>query len=177
MKKLLLIGLAVVAITIVGLAIAVRMLIDPERVRATIESQASAALGLPVTLRAADVSVWPRAGVTLTGLTVGAPASLTLETIEVATALRALLSRRIENAELTLADSTIDLPALLAALDRVSTPPPPPPPGTEATPTGAPLTLVSVDTIAFRNIQVKFEGGAQFSIHHLIGFTEIGATL
>jgi uncharacterized protein involved in outer membrane biogenesis len=157
MKKLLLGALAFVVIVIAGLAIAVRMLIDPERVRATIESQASAALGLPVTLQAAEVSVWPRARVTLNGLTVGQPASLTLETIEVATAIRALLSRRIENAELTLADSTVDLPALLAALDRVAAPPAPPP---DSLPTDAPLTLVSVDAIAFRNVRVNFEKGA-----------------
>lgn len=157
MKKLLLIALAVAIIVVAGLAIAVRMVLDPERVRATIESQASAALGLPVTLRAAGVSVWPRARVTLNGLAVGQPASLTLERIEVGTALGALFSRRIENAELTLADSTVDLPALLAALDRVEAPPPPPP--ADGTPTDAPLTLVSVDTLAFRNVQITFEGG------------------
>ena len=98
LKKVLLIGLAVILIAIVGLAVAVRMLIDPERVRSTIAAQASAALGMPVSLQAASVSIWPRPRVTLSGLKVGEPASLTLETIEVATALRALLSRRIENA-------------------------------------------------------------------------------
>jgi uncharacterized protein involved in outer membrane biogenesis len=161
MKKLLLIGLALVLIVVVALAIAVRMLIDPERVRSTIEAQATAAIGMPVTLRAADVSIWPRPRVTLSGLQVGEPASLTLETIEVATALRALLSRRIENAALTIADSTVDLPALLAAAgglaDESSQPAPR---GADGTPMDAPLTLVSVDTIAFRNVRVIFEGGA-----------------
>jgi uncharacterized protein involved in outer membrane biogenesis len=160
MKKLLLIGLAVVLITIIGLAIAVRMLINPERVRATIEAQATAALGMPVTLQAADISVWPRARVTLGGLKVGEPASLTLDRIEVATALRALLSRRIEGAELTIADSTIDVPALLAALDGLAKESSPPPPPAGGTPTDAPLTLVSVDTIAFRNVKVIYAGGS-----------------
>lgn len=159
MKKLLLIGLAVVLIVIAGLAVAVRMLIDPERVRSTIAAQASAAIGMPVTLQAAEVSIWPRPRVTLSGLKVGEPASLTLDTIEVATALGALLSRRIENAELTIADSTIDLPALLAALDGLAKEPVQTPPA-EGTPTDAPLTLVSVDTIAFRNVRVIFDGGA-----------------
>ena len=158
MKKLLLIGLAVVLIVIVGLAVAVRMLIDPERVRSTIAAQASATLGMPVSLQAASVSIWPRPRVTLSGLKVGEPASLTLNTIEVATALRALLSRRIEHAELTIADSTADVPALLAALDGLATETAPPP--VEGTPTDAPLTLVSVDTIAFRNVRAIFEGGA-----------------
>ena len=158
MKKLLLIGLAVVLIAIVGLAVAVRMLMDPERVRSTIAAQASAALGMPVSLQAASVSIWPRPRVTLSGLKVGEPASLTLNTIEVATALRALLSRRIEDAELTIADSTADLPALLAALGGLATETPAPP--VEGTPTDAPLTLVSVDAIAFRNVRVVFEGGA-----------------
>ena len=159
MKRLLLIGLALVLVLLVGLAVAVRMLMDPERVRSTIAAQASAAIGMPVTLQAAAVSIWPRPRVTLSGLKVGEPASLTLETIEVATALRALLSRRIENAELTIADSTIDLPALLVALDGLAQEPVPAPPA-EGTPTDAPLTLVSVDTIAFRNVRVIFEGGA-----------------
>src|SRR5688572_15301166 len=113
---------------------------------------------MPVSLQAASVSIWPRPRVTLSGLKVGEPASLTLNTIEVATALGALLSRRIEDAELTIADSTADLPALLAALDGLADKSPPPP--VESTPAGAPLTLVSVDTIAFRNVRVIFEGGA-----------------
>src|SRR5688572_534443 len=159
MKKLLIIGLTVIIIAIAGLAVAVRLLIDPERVRSTIAAQASAALGMPVALQAAEVSIWPRPRVTLNGLKVGEPASLTLNTIEVATALRALLSRRIENAELTIADSTVDLPALLAALDGLAKEPIPPPPA-EGTPADAPLALVSVDTIAFRNVRVIFEGGA-----------------
>ncbi len=120
MKKLLIIGLAVIFVAIAGLAVAVRMLIDPERVRSTIAAQASTAIGIPVTLQAAEVSIWPRPRVTLSGLKVGEPASLTLNTIEVATALGALLSRRIENAELTIADSTVDLPALLAAVDGLA---------------------------------------------------------
>jgi uncharacterized protein involved in outer membrane biogenesis len=159
LKKVLLIGLAVILIVIVGLAVAVRMLIDPERVRSTIASQASAALGMPVSLQGASVSIWPRPRVTLSGLKVGEPASLTLDTIEVATALGALLSRRIEDAELTIADSTVNLPALLAALDGLAAKNPPAPP-VAGTPTEAPLTLVSVDTIAFRNVSVIFEGGA-----------------
>lgn len=158
MKRLLLIGLAVVLIAIAGLAVAVRMLMDPERVRSTIAAQASAALGMPVSLQAASVSIWPRPRVTLSGLKVGEPASLTLNTIEVATALRALLSRRIEDAELTIADSTADLPALLAAIDGLATETPAP--AGEGIPTDAPLTLVSVDTIAFRNVRVLFDGGA-----------------
>ena len=159
MKKLLLIGLAVIVIAVAGLAVAVRMLIDPERVRSTIATQATAALGMPVSLEAASVSIWPRPRVNLSGLKVGEPASLTLDTIEVATALRALLSGRIEDAELTIADSTADLPALLATLDGLAAETPAPPP-VEGTPTDAPLTLVSVDTIALRNVRVSFEGGA-----------------
>ena len=159
MKKPLLIGLAVILIVIAGLAVAVRMLIDPERVRSTIAAQASAALGMPVSLQAASVSIWPRPRVNLSGLKVGEPASLTLDTIEVATALRALLSGRIEDAELTIADSTADLPALLAALGGLAAETPAPPP-VEGTPADPPLTLVSVDTIALRNVRVSFEGGA-----------------
>ena len=159
MKKLLVIALAFILLVVGGLAIGVRLLINPERVRSTIAAQASATLGMPVTLEAANVSIWPRPRVTLSGLKVGEPASLTLNTIEVATALGALLSRRIENAELTIADSTVDLPALLAALDGLAGESSPPPPA-EATPTEAPLALVSVDTIAFRNVRIIFDGGA-----------------
>jgi uncharacterized protein involved in outer membrane biogenesis len=158
MKKLLLIALAVILIIVAGLAIAVRMLIDPERVRSTIEAQASTAIGMPVTLQAADIAIWPRPRVTLSGLKVGEPASLTLERIEVATALRALLSRRIEGAELTIADSTVDLPALLTALGGLAESSPPPP-AAEGTPADAPLTLVSVETIALRNVRIIFDGG------------------
>lgn len=48
MKKLLIIAAAVLALVAFGIVVATRMLLDPERIRATIASKASAALDMPV---------------------------------------------------------------------------------------------------------------------------------
>lgn len=155
MKKLLLIVAAVLALVAIGLVVAVRTLLDAERIRATVVSEASAALGMPVTLASADVSIWPRAGLTLTDLVAGQPPMITLHSVRVTTALGALLSRRIEDAEVTVSGSHVDVLALLHVAERLSAPPPVAADTAGAAPA---ITLVNVKEISFRDVVISAAG-------------------
>lgn len=159
MKKLMLAAPGLVIVVLIGGVLYVRSLLDPENVRQALEAQASAALGQPVHIAGAELAFWPRAGVTLTGIAVGEPAALTLARTEVSTDLRALIDRRIEDAEIIVRDSDLDLPLVLATLERLSgsggraVPGSMHPPGDEAGAGG--ITVVNVRSIGLDNVRVK----------------------
>lgn len=154
MKKLIVTAVVVLALIAVAAIVGVRLMLNPERVRAAVESQASAALGLPVSIGSADVQVWPRAGLTVVDVTVGAPPQVTLARAQVSTGLRGLLSRRVEDAEVLVEDSRLDLLKLLAALDGLASS------GGTSTPTGGEaaeppaLEILSIRTIGLRNVEL-----------------------
>lgn len=162
LKKLIVGSIVLVVVVLAGGAWLVRSWLDADGVRRTLEQQASQALGQPVAIGKVDLSFWPRAGVTLHDLTVGQPTALTLKRTALSTAMRALFNRRVEDAELLVEDSTVDLPLLLAALDRLSAADDsapaaspvdtPVPAGGDETPA---LTVINVRTIALRNIRVQ----------------------
>lgn len=156
MNRKIALGLFVLVVVLgIGGTMVVRSLIDPEHVRQTLERQASARLGQPVRVGSVALAFWPRAGVTVTDLAVGEPATLTLARIEVSTAMRSLLSRRIEDADVVVEDSDIDLPGLLAVLDQLTAAPAAAPPASGETPeASAAVTLVNVRTLALRNVRV-----------------------
>ncbi len=152
MKKLILAALILVGLAVLAVFVAVRVLLDPERVRAAVEAQAASATGLPVKIGSATVQVWPRAGVTIAEMTVGEPAQLTLARAQVSTGLRALLSRRIEDAEITVEDSRIDLIKLLGAVGSLAGSPPAAKTRQPSEPPA--LTIVSVRAIGLRNVDL-----------------------
>jgi uncharacterized protein involved in outer membrane biogenesis len=169
MKRLILALLALVALVLIGGALYVRSLLDPDNVRQALERQASAALGQPVRIAGADLAFWPRAGVTLTGLAIGEPAALTLARTQVSTELRALIDRRIVDAEVIVQDSELDLPLVLATLERlagsggqapVATPAPA---GGTDEPGG--ITLVNVRTIELDDVRIR--AGARAAVFSL----------
>ncbi len=71
----------------VALALTVRVLLGGDRIKAAVESQASAALGQPVTIRAAVPRLLPRIGLELTGITVGAAREVTIDQARLTTGL------------------------------------------------------------------------------------------
>jgi uncharacterized protein involved in outer membrane biogenesis len=83
-------------------------------VRLAIERQASAWLGQPARIGRASVTVFPRLGLKLADVRVGDPVRLALGDVQVSTDLRALLSRTIDDATITVADSRIELPLSFA---------------------------------------------------------------
>jgi len=86
---------AVVALVVVaGLALAVRVLLGGDHIKAAVEAQASAALGSPVTIAAAVPRLLPRVGLDLTGITIGATREVTVDRARLTTGFRALLRGR-----------------------------------------------------------------------------------
>ena len=78
--------------------------------RRALEQQATAWLGQPVRIEAAQGQLFPRPGIGLRGVEVGEPVRLTLSSVDLSTDLRALLNRRIEDASVVISNSTIQMP-------------------------------------------------------------------
>jgi uncharacterized protein involved in outer membrane biogenesis len=161
MRKLLLIAVAILLLVASGLVVAVRMLLSPESVRAAVARQASATLGMPVSVGAANVRLWPRPGLTLDDVIAGDPAQVTIRRAQISTGLRPLLSRRVEDAEVVIEDSRLDLPKLLPMLDAVAHPAPaasasgPAAASESADATSRPsISIINVKTIALRNVEL-----------------------
>lgn len=118
-------------------------------VRRALQQQASQWLGQPVTIGSATAQVFPRLGIQLGDVRVGEPARLTLADVEVSTGLRALLSRRIEDAEIIISNSRIDMPLTFAI-----------PESSGATPAAANggVTIASIRAITLRDVRVASRG-------------------
>ena len=110
MKRVLLIGAAVIIVLVVGAAGALYWFLSGDGIRRTLEQQASAWLGQPVQIGSARAQFFPRIGLELGDVRAGNPARVTLRSVSISAPLQPLLERRIEDAEVTLADSRIELP-------------------------------------------------------------------
>lgn len=117
--------------------------------RQALEAQATGWLGHPVRITAASVRFLPRLAVELRGVRVGEPVQLTLDRVELASDLRPLFNGRIENAEVAISDSRIDLP-LPFGLPEGS--------GDAAARSDAPVRIVSVRSIALRSVRLRSRG-------------------
>lgn len=118
--------------------------------RQALEGQASAWLGHPVRIGTARAQLLPRLAVQLGDVRVGDPVQLTLEDVEVAADLRPLLNWRIENADVLISGSRIDMP-LPFGLPR----------GDGQTVSGdeePTVRIVSVRSIALRDVRIRSRG-------------------
>lgn len=167
MKKIA-IALAVILIVLMaGTWVAVRVLLAPERVRAAVEAQASAALGERVRIGSASARVFPVVGLELHDITIwNTPTRIGSVSIE--TGLPPLMSRRVENARVTVSDGRVEIPWLLALLSSLSQAPP----ARAAADSG--LTIVSVRAIALRKMvlaagthELQVEADGLFQEDHL----------
>jgi hypothetical protein len=141
-----LIALVVLVVLAAG---AVYWFFSGDGVRRALEQQASAYLGHPVRIGSASGRLFPRLALQLADVRVGEPVRVALADVEVSTGLRALLSQRVEDAEIILSDSRIDLP-LPFALPTSSAP--------EKAATPSTFTVVSVGAISLRDIRVASRG-------------------
>ena len=92
---------------------------DDFRVR--VEKEASAALGVPVSLRAVLVDVWPVPAIALDGLVVQSRPQLTLERVEARPVWSALVQRRLAIATLLIRKATLPqqgIDAVLATMQQ-----------------------------------------------------------
>lgn len=157
MRKVLIGLLVVLAIVVVAGGWLVGRLLDPEAVRAAVERQATAALGQPVRVGTIEWALSARPRVVLGDVRVGEPAAIQVQRVELTTGLRALFSKRVEQAGLVVSGSRVTLP-LPFSLGGSSTPA-----ASARAPDGAAgaaaLAIVSVDQIALRDIELMV--GAQ----------------
>jgi uncharacterized protein involved in outer membrane biogenesis len=145
-KRLVLVTVALIALAGVGLALLARYVLTGPNVRAAVEAQVSAALGQPVTIGGLGASVYPRVTMDLTDVTIGRPARIQLASVHLGTGLRALISRRIEHADVRIegARLTLPLPSLGASGAAA-------PAAVEGKP---PVEIVSIDEIVLHGVEV-----------------------
>lgn len=152
-RILLFIGGAVVLVFLCA-TVFVYWFFSGDGLRRAIEQQASSWLGQPVTVGRASAGLFPRTSIRLSDVRVGSPVRLTLADVDVSTDFRELLSRRIRDATITLANSRIELP--LPALPTAGG-------ETESTTAASgnsagAVQIVSVQTIALDDIIIVSRG-------------------
>lgn len=110
LRRVLIATLALAVIACLSVAGAAYWFLSGDGVRRALESQSSAWLGQPVRIAAARPRLFPRVGIELADVRVGEPPALTLSRLALSADLRPLLSRRIENADILVSGSRIDMP-------------------------------------------------------------------
>lgn len=90
--------------------------------RQRVERQASAALGVPVTLSRVTVDVWPLPAVALEGLHIQAKPALTLDRVEARPVWTALLAGRLQVSTLTLRKAVLPQTTLVLLAARLQDP-------------------------------------------------------
>lgn len=105
-------GLLLLALA--GLVFALHYWVNSDDFRGRLEREASAALGLPVRVRALAVDVWPLPSVALDGVAIGSRPPLTLERVEARPVWAALLRGRLAIATLVVRQAVVPEQAVAA---------------------------------------------------------------
>ncbi len=148
-RLVLLIG-GVAALLVIVTAAAAYWFFARDGFRQALEAQATAWLGHPVRISAARVQFLPRLAVELRDVRVGEPVQLTLDDIDLASDLRPLFNGRIENADVAISGSRIDLPLPFGLPEESGS-------GAGAD-SGAPVRIVSIKSIALRSVRLRSRG-------------------
>ena len=132
------------------------MFLSGVSVRVALEQRATAWLGQPVRIGRVTVRFLPRAGLRLDDVRVGEPVRLTLARVDLSTDVRSLMARRIEDGELVVSGSRVDMPLPFAvpALSASDTP---------AASAGVPgarggIGAISIRTITLRDVVIASRG-------------------
>jgi uncharacterized protein involved in outer membrane biogenesis len=154
-RRLILALVAVVVLLAVLAAGVVYWLFSGDGLRLAIEQQATAWLGQPVTIGRARAGIFPRTAIHLGDVRIGEPVRVTLADVDVSTDFRELLSRRIQDATITIANSRIEMPLPFAipsgSEDET-------PAQTSANTSKSAVEIVSIRTIALDDIVVVSRG-------------------
>jgi hypothetical protein len=152
MRRFLLIGFACLVLIVVLAAGGIYWFLSGDGIRIALERQATAWLGQPVRVSSARVEFLPRIAIRLDGVSVGEPARVLLTEVAVSTALRALLARRIADAEVRIRDSRLELPLPFALPSKAA-------PEQESADGAAPAVVVeSIRSIALQDVTVASRG-------------------
>jgi uncharacterized protein involved in outer membrane biogenesis len=155
MRKLLLSLVVAVIVVAFCATVFVLWLFSGDGLRRAIEQQATSWLGQPVTVGRVSAGLFPRPAIRLGHVQVGDPVRVTLADVYVSTDLRALLSRRIHDAAITIGNSRIEMPlpfALPAGSDTGT------PGDSQRGSTKGAVEIVSIRRIALDNIAVVSRG-------------------
>jgi hypothetical protein len=114
-RRLIVAALAAAAVLIVVAGAWAYWFFSGDGFRRALEAQSAAWIGAPVHIGAARAQFLPRIAVQLRDVRVGDPARLTLDDVELAADLRPLLAGRLENADVRVSDSRIDMPPPFAS--------------------------------------------------------------
>jgi uncharacterized protein involved in outer membrane biogenesis len=142
-----------ILLCVAGLFFFARSILASDMVREALTAQVSSAIGQPVSIASIDAGIFPRITVKLGDVRIGQPARIQVQTLDVGTDFRALLSRRIEHASLRLDGARIELP--LPTLT---------PGGAGAAPaaeegSGSPVVaIVSIDEVVLRDVEIVSGG-------------------
>ncbi len=153
-KALLVLVIGVVVIALCGTAL-LYWFFSGDGLRRAIEEQATAWLGQPVKVARARAAIFPRIAIRLGDVRIGEPARVALGNVDVSTDFRELISRRIQDAAITISNSRIEMPLPFALPDEGDTSTPASP--SEATSSNA-IEIVSVGTIALDDIVIVSRG-------------------
>ena len=150
-RRLLLLVVGVLLVIVVALAVAAYWFLSGDAVRVALESQATKWLGQRVTIGTASARVFPRPAITLRDVRAGDPVHVILADVQLSTGLKPLWSRRIEDAEISVSDTRIDMPLPFTL----------PAPGEStaaAQPSSSGVQVVSIRAIKLHNITVASRG-------------------
>lgn len=145
MLQKLLIGVAVLMVVAGALLYwRAQSIFSSDLVRASVAAQLSRTLGQPVEVGAIGATIVPRVTMVLSDVRIGNPARITVTRLDMGTSARALLSRRIEQATVSIHGARIELPLPPIAIGS-----------REASPADSPaITIGSIDEVVLSDIEI-----------------------
>ena len=155
MRKIILWVIGAIVLVSLSAAGLVYWFFSGDGLRLAIEQQATAFLGQPVKVGRARAGIFPRTAIHLSDVRVGEPARVTLADVDVSTDFRELLSRRIQDATITVSKSRIEMPLPFTLPTSSEGDPAANAPGNS---TGGGVQIVSVRTIALDDIVIVSRG-------------------
>ncbi len=165
-RKLAWAALALLVICL-GVVLVLRSRLADDRIRTALEAQASVYVGEPVRIGALDFSLFPRPGLSLSHVVVGASNALTIDRLVLSTGLRPLLSRRIAEADIIVDRSRLDAPRFFALLTR------PRPRTRESTHGASWFQIDAIRSIALRSVTLV-SGGRTLLVNAELAYSADG---
>ena len=153
-RKLITVTLILIIGLVVAAAAGIYWFLSGDGIRRTLEQQASAWLGQPVQIGSARAQLLPRIGIQLGDVRAGNPVRLQLRNVAISASLRPLLSRRIEDAVVTISGSRLELPLAFSIPSAKE----PPADARSADQKGGGVELVSVRAITLRDVVIASRG-------------------
>src|SRR2546427_7685597 len=108
-RRLILLALGVIVVLVVAMAAVTYWFVGGDGVRVALESQATRWLGQRVTIGSAKATIFPRPAIVLRDVRAGDPVRVLLSEVRLSAGLKPLWSRRIEDAEVAVSDSRMDM--------------------------------------------------------------------